>query len=355
MDGELSIFIMQILLNFGIYLIVTLSLNLEVGFLGLPQFGRVLTVLMGAIVAGGISGRIIAFYLGFPWGMEYTGYDNYRIVSEISDILANNPLLSLQYLIMTLILAALLGGLIGYLTAYPALRLKEAYLGITLLAFGDIMNTIAWNFEPLAGGTTGVLVPDPFRFLGGYRFVGAVAIILAIAILVYVYVEYLTRSPYGRVLRAVRDSEVAAVVYGKSITSLRRNTLIIGGALAAIGGALWSMYTGSFKAVTYTRLVWTFWPWAFMMLGGTGNNFGVLLGVLIFSIARTFIIVYKGLISTYLMISPEWLEYILVGLVIVLLVLFRPQGIIPEKPLSTLGRKEINRLVEESLGRTERK
>lgn len=352
---QFTILLINILLNFAVYLIVTLSLNLEVGYLGLPQFGRVLTVLIGAVVAGGISGRIIACSLGFPCGVEYTGYENYRMVSEISNIIARNPLLSISYLFITLVLAALLGGLIGYISAYPAIRLREAYLGITLLAFGDIAQVIAWNYEPLAGGTTGVLVIDPFRFLGEYRFLGATLIILAIALVVYLYVELLTRSPYGRTLRSIRDAEVAASVYGKSIVKTRTYTLIIGGALSAVGGALWSMYTGSFKAITYTRLTWTFWPWAYMMLGGTGNNLGVLIGVLIFSIARTLIIVYKQEISVYTRISPEWLEYILVGLVIILIVLLRPQGIIPEKPVRTLSHKEIVRVMNLSSDNSERR
>lgn len=337
--------ILQILLNFGVGVIVTLSLNLEVGFLGLPQFGRVLAVLMGALVAGGLVGRIVAYVLGFPAGIEYVGYENPKIVSQINEILSRNPVFSVSVFLMTLLLAALVGGLVGYLSAYPALRLREAYLGITLLAFGDIAIVITWNYEPLAGGTVGISLVDPFRFTGAYREYVVVGTILLIAALVYVYVELLTRSPFGRVLRAARDAETASRVYGKDIVRLRAETLVIGGALAAVGGALWATYTLSFKAITYTRLLWTFWPWAYMMLGGTGNNLGVLIGVFVFSVLRTLIITYKDYIPVTQWISPARLEYILVGLTIIFIVLFRPQGIIPERPVRTLSRRRIEKIV----------
>ncbi len=341
---ELPPVVLQIVLNFSIGLIVATSLNIEVGFLGIPQFGRLLAVIAGAIVAAALPGRILAAYLGLPWGAEYAYHlYNFGVVAKINEFLAANAAISIGVLILTLVLAASIGGIIGYLCAYPALRLREAYLGITLLAFGDLLMNIAWNYDPLVGGTTGVWVIDPFRFVGagGARFTFSALLILAVAIAVFIYAELLARSPFGRTLKAVRDAEVAAGVYGKDIVKIRTQTLIIGGAIAALAGALWALFTGSMKASTYTRLTWTFWPWAFMMLGGTGNNLGVLLGVLLYTIARTAIILHKGALSTVIPIDPEWLEYIMIGLVVVVVTLFRPQGIIPERPTLALPKSKI--------------
>ncbi|MET1160524.1 MAG: branched-chain amino acid ABC transporter permease [Thermoprotei archaeon] len=348
---EMPPLLLNILINFAVGLIVTLSLNIEVGYSGIPQFGRVLAVLVGAIVAGAIPGRILAAMMGQPYGAEYAYHlVNYKLVAQINSMLATNPLLSIGIFLFTLIVAAVFGALVGYITAYPAIRLREAYLGITLLAFGDALQVIAWNYEPLVGATQGVLVPDPFRWIGAgtARFIGATFIILGIAILVFLYVERLGKSPFGRTLKAMRDAEIAARVYGKDIPRLRAQALITGSALAAIGGALWAFYVGSMKAVTYNRLVWTFWPWAYMMLGGTGNNVGVLVGVLVFSTVRSLIYSYKGVLSAIIPISPSWLEYILVGLAIVLIALFRPQGIIPEKPALTLPREKIEEIRKEA-------
>lgn len=334
----------QIIMNFSMGLIVAISLNIEVGFLRIPQFGRLLAVLTGAIVTASIPGRVIAWYLGLPFGYEYAqSLYNPKIVSEINKWLSQNALASIGILILTLVLVILIGGLIGYLCAYPALRLKGAYLGITLLTFGEILLSIANNYEPLVGGTVGVFVIDPLRFLGWGRSV-MVLIVLTFAIAVYIYAELIARSPFGRVLKAIRDSELAAEVYGKDAVKARSQTLIIGGAIAALAGALWALYTGSMNASTYTRLTWTFWPWAFLMLGGVGNNLGVLIGVLLFTILRTFIILYKHTLAMFLPLAAEWLEYILVGLVIIVIVLFRPQGLLPEKRALTLPRKEIEEI-----------
>ncbi|MEM4488917.1 MAG: hypothetical protein QXK88_09035 [Desulfurococcaceae archaeon] len=74
------------------------------------------------------------------------------------------------------------------------------------------------------------------------------------------------------------------------------------------------------------------------MLGGVGNNLGVLVGVLIYTIVRTLIILYKSALAVIIPMSPEWLEYILIGMALILITLFRPQGLIPEKPTLTLAR-----------------
>lgn len=337
-----QLFLLQVLINFSIYLIIVVSLNLEVGYSGIPQFGRMLAVLAGAIVAGGVTGRILAFVFGLPYGAEYA-YD-YAIATTITTkYLQHNPLLSIGVLLMTLALAAIIGGIVGYLTSYPALRLKEAYLGITLLAFGDSLMLFSRNYRDLVGGTYGVMVPDVFRWLPD-RYTGAVVISLGIAILVFLYVEALTRSPFVRALKAMRDSELASGVYGKDIARLRGQALIIGSALAAVAGALYSFYSAAMDPRAFTRLTWTFWPWAFMMLGGTGNNLGMLVGVFIFIFIRNLIFANKAYISAVLFIDPVWLEYILVGLAIILITLFRPQGILPEKPVLTIKREKIEEL-----------
>ncbi len=336
--------VLNILVNMAVFLIITLSLNLEVGFAGIPQFGRMLAVIVGAIGAGAIAGRFMAFYYGLPWGEEYVDETmNFKIVSQINEHLASSPFQSIMMLIIALVIAAALGGIIGYLASYPAIRLREAYLGITLLAFADAAQTIGKYYDPLAGGTEGIVVPDVFRFIGTgqIRFLGSTLIIFFIGFLVYLYLQSLAKSPFGRALKAMRDQELAARVYGKDIVKLRAQTLIIGGAIAAMGGALWTLYTGSFKALTYNRVTWTFWPWAFMMLGGTGNNLGIVLGTLVFSTARSLIYAYKTSLQHIIPINPNWLEYILIGLAIILIALFRPQGIIPERPELPLSKKKI--------------
>ncbi len=336
--------LLTILIDFAIFTIVTLSLNLEVGFTGIPQFGRVIAVIAGAFAVGAIPGRLLAWFMGLPHGLSYAeDAVNYKVVPQLSEVLAGNAFLAVVFFLFSLVLAALCGAAIGWLASRPAIRLREAYLGISLLAFGDFFMWAGHNWEPLVGGTTAVFVPDPFRIVWGYRFQAVVITMLVVTLLIYLYVERLTRSPFGRALRMLRDSDVAAGVSGKNIVRVRTQSLMIGSALAAVAGGMYVIYTGTCTAIGFTRLTWTFWPWAYMMLGGIGSNAGVVLGVLLLTTMRSIITVYRFKLFGFLTvwgIDPLWLEYALMGLVIVVVVLFMPHGLIPAKvePILPLGR-----------------
>lgn len=342
--------LLTILIDFSIFFIVTLSLNLEVGHTGISQFGRVIAVIAGAFVVGAIPGRILAWFMGLPFGLEYAkDAVNYKVVPKLHEALEGNVALAVGFFLFSLLLAAVGGAAIGWLTSRPAIRLKEAYLGISLLAFGDFLMWVGHNWEPMVGGTTGVFIPDPFRMVFGYRFKAVVIATLAVAFLLYMIVQRLIRSPFGRSLKMLRDCDLAASVYGKDIVRIRTQSLMIGSALAAIGGALYVIYTGTCTAIGFTRLTWTFWPWAYMMLGGIGSNTGVMLGVLMLTIARTFIILYRRLAFGFLLvwgIDPMWLEYTLMGLVIILVVLFMPHGLVPEKSEPLLPPEKISKTLE---------
>ncbi|MCS7111335.1 MAG: branched-chain amino acid ABC transporter permease [Ignisphaera sp.] len=327
-------------INFGIGAILALSLNIEVGFTGIPQFGRVMAALVGALAAGGLMSRIAAAIFGLPWGAEYAE-NSARYATVINSALAVNPLTAVALLLVTLILAIVLGAIVGYATAFPALRLREAYLGITLLSFGEILRSILYNYTPLIGGTKGLSIPDVFRFLHGFRSQSAIIFILFVVILMLAIAERINRSPLGRVMKAVRDSELAAEVYGKDIGNIRAYALIIGSAMASVAGALYALFTQTIYAYQFSRYEFTFLPWAYIMLGGVGNNIGVVLGTLLFSSARMIIVIYKYEISAVIPVDPVWLEYLLTGVVLVLVTKFRPKGLLPERPAFTLSRRAI--------------
>ena len=334
LGGRISL-LLTIFIDFAIFAIVTLSLNLEVGFAGVSQFGRVMAVISGGFAVGAIPGRLLALYLGLPAGARYGADDvNYKVVPQLSEFLAGNIPLSIGFFVFSLLLAAVAGAGIGWLTSRPAIRLKEAYLGISLLAFGDFLMWVGHNWEPLVGGTTSVFIPDPFRIVYGYRFQAVVMTVLLLALLLYFFVEVLTRSPFGRTMKMLRDSDVAAGVCGKDIVRVRTQALMLGSAIAAIAGGLYVIYTGTCTAIGFTRLTWTFWPWAYMMLGGIGSSAGVMLGVMLLTIMRSMITLYRfrwfGFLAVY-GIDPIWLEYTLIGLVIIVVVLFMPHGLAPAR------------------------
>ncbi|MCS6769421.1 MAG: branched-chain amino acid ABC transporter permease [Candidatus Caldarchaeum sp.] len=366
------IFTVDLLALLAVYLIINISLNLEYGLTGLPNFGKVLAVAGGAFVAGSVPGRLMAEYFGLYRGieayannsvladcmrglslqkpkiLEATEFieDNVLIITCINRVLSFDPFLSVLILLLTLFVAAGVGAALGFISSYPAIRLREDYLAMTLLAMGEFMWTIGYYTRDLVGGTLGVSVIDPYGWTGvRERFLVATFVLVGVAVLAFVYSRILARSPLARILKAVRDQEIAAEVLGKDTVKVRRNILMISASLASLAGALWAFYSGGVIAVGYDRITWTFWPWVMVIVGGSGSNLGVLLGTTIFVTARKFIDYYKFALEPVLPFSVVWLDRLVLGLVLLTILLLRPAGVVPEKPTLTLSREKIAELI----------
>jgi len=332
-----TVFVVDLLAIFAIYVIVNLSLNMEFGYTGIPNFGKVLAVGAGAFVAASIPGRIFANIAGIEG--DYIS-DNLLIVSQINLWLVDNVGIGFVVFFLTLGIAAGIGGGVGLLTSYPVIRLRGDYLAITLLAFGESIRIIGNNYTPLVGGTLGVQVPDPLSFLPDeFRFPVATIGLVSIAVVVYVYSEKMIRSPLGRMLRAVRDNEMAAEALGKNSSHVRIKIIMVSAALAAIGGALYAFYVGGTIAFAYDRASWTFWPFLMILIGGLANNKGVLIGTLIFVTLRKFIIFFKDSFEGFVPFDVIWLDFLLLGVILLAILLYRPQGIFVEKPTPTIQYK----------------
>ncbi len=331
------IFLTDLIAIFSIYAIINLSLNLEFGYGGIPNFGKVLAVGAGAFVAASVPGRIIAAIANIEG--DYI-QNNLSVVAAADLWIVDNLGLTMVIFAFTFVVAALVGGGLGALTSYPALRLRGDYLAITLLAFGESIRIIGNNFPPLVGGTLGVQVPDPLSFVPDeLRFPTASLILIVMAVVAYIYCEMTIRSPLGRSLRAVRDNEMASESLGKDTGRVRIKTIIVASALAAIAGALYAIYTGSTIAIAYDRGSWTFWPFLMILIGGLANNKGVLVGTLLFVTLRKVIIFFKDSFEWIVPFDVVWLDMLLLGSILLVVLLFRPQGVIVEKPTHTLGRR----------------
>jgi len=329
-----TIFAVDLLAIFAVYVIVNLSLNMEFGYAGIPNFGKVLAVGAGAFVAASVPGRIYAGLAGIEG--DYIA-DNLAMVSQINIWLADNVGAGFAVFFLTLGVAAAVGGGLGLLTSYPAIRLRGDYLAITLLAFGESIRIVGNNFVPLVGGTLGVQVPDPLSFLPDeMRFPAATAGMILVAAAVYAYSEKMIRSPLGRLLRAVRCNETAAEALGKETARIRIKAIMISAALAAIGGALYAFYAGGVVAFAYDRASWTFWPFLMILIGGLANNKGVLIGTLIFVLVRKIIIFFKDSFEGYVPFDVVWLDFLLLGVILLVVLLYRPQGIFVERPTPTI-------------------
>ena len=281
----------------GIFGIVALSLNLEFGFAGLANFGKVAFFLVGA----------------------YT----YALLSQIGVPFT-----------ICLIVGALISALFGLLVALPTLRLRADYLAISVLAFGEILRLIVKYERWIAGGDWGMSVAPVFPWTGSeliYRLenIGLVFVCLVICFLV---VQLLANSPYGRVVRAIRDDEVAAEALGKNRTKYKAQIFMIGSAMAGLAGGLFAQYLQYVVPGMFMPMV-TFTVWIMVLLGGPANNWGALLGAGLVELFDRGANIAKDYLV--LPVDPSSLQYILFGALIILVLFYRPQGLLKESPIKT--------------------
>jgi len=232
--------------------------------------------------------------------------------------------------------AAVAGGLIALpFTFLVGKRLRGDFAAVGLLVTAVLLNLLVTNYVPLFNGDAGLsLIPQPLQGVlnpqaSGYQwaFTGAA---LAVGLLVYLFVRRITESPFGRTLRAMRDNDVVADSLGKNLLSLRTGMLVLGGAIAGLSGGILVSYitTWSPAAWGYAETVVLF---AAVIIGGAGNHRGALLGAVLVPVGFeevTRFIPTSNNLPPNLIPSLEWVA---IGLLIVVFLWFRPQGVLPER------------------------
>ncbi|TLX96072.1 MAG: branched-chain amino acid ABC transporter permease, partial [Thaumarchaeota archaeon] len=133
---------------YALYLAISLTLNLEAGYTGVPNFGKVLYVAGGAAVAGSLSGRLAAYVYGINTHGDYITF-NAQIITQVNNLIASDPVFATELVLLSLLIAALIGAAFGYLSSYPAIRLREDYLGMLLLAVAQFFQIFLRGFVPL--------------------------------------------------------------------------------------------------------------------------------------------------------------------------------------------------------------
>ena len=361
----------QVLSFIGLYVLVTIALDIKAGKTGIPDFGHAMFFAMGGIVVGNITAHLAAVLAAtaIPRDVVQKTLGNMDLVTAV---LADNakaikllntyyfpshPLESILLVLVALVLSVLLGGVLGWLASYPGLRLRGEYLAILLLATAEALRIFVTYTTWIMGNTptVGLSTPDLFAWTGDPGLAVTVFTLL-VAIGVYIYAERLHNSPAGRLFRAVRDEEDAAKALGKDVAGVRRDAMIIGSAIAGLAGAIYALnpwYGGGAVAAEsiFNRVWWTFWPWALMILGGMASNRGIALATSIVGVLLIWPIrIYKNQLTAALHvealgIDPGFfasaLEYLLLGVLIILVLFLRPQGIIPEYESKTLRFEEI--------------
>jgi branched-chain amino acid transport system permease protein len=348
--------IVELLINFAIptliYLLVALTLNLEFGYAGVPNFGKVLFVAAGGLFSGSISYYLMAWILNIKsndlLGNQFIFHD------AMNTALLHSPLLNFGLFFLMIAIGALSGAAFGYLASYPAIRLREDYLAMLLLAAGEFFLIFDTAYTPINDGPNGLNLPDILGFTGAvpdYRQVILLGMLAVATVGVYLYCERVARSPLGRTLRAVRDNENSSAALGKNNVAIRRNVLIVGSAISGVIGVLVVIETVYIDPTTFVRQYFTLYPFVVVILGGAANNFGMIVGAIsfegiIYSVYE--FQTYAGVHNISLPIDLNAVTYISIGTLLILVLYFRPKGLIPEKASLTLKRNDLLKLKEQA-------
>jgi branched-chain amino acid transport system permease protein len=322
---------------FGVYAILSLSLNLEYGFAGQPNFGKVLFYSVGCYVAGYISTVFLLYLRGISTSI---GIGSSEAIVLRGVAAQSEPLINAASFGVSLIVGFVFAGFVGYVASFPALKLREDYLAITLLAAGEIVRIVIRGVEWFSGGTQGIAgVTNPFIWISDVkiRYLAYALVVLGFALLTYVCISRLTNSPYGRLLKSVRDDDLASSSFGKKIPRVRGMVLVVGSGFAGIAGVLYTYYSGFVQADAFVPVV-TFSVWVMVIVGGSANIRGSFVGALIVSVVDTTTRVFGLQIQSSMpgvLFDPSYLRYIAYAALIVLILMYRPSGLLPEKPVRT--------------------
>ena len=274
--------------------LVGLALNLQWGVAGLVNFGVV-----GFVALGAYATALTAPVLGWAGAM---------------------------------IAAAALCAAVSTVLAFLSIRLEENYLAIVTIGFGEVVRILLLNESWLTGGAMGIAdIPRPFVSLvvpARYDLV-LLAFSLALVAIVFALLEILVRSPFGRALRAVRDDATVAAALGKPVLLMRIKAFAIGGAVMGVAGALHAFYLTYIDPSQFTSII-TAYAFMAVIAGGRGSNIGLLFGA---GSIMALLEATRFLKDAVQMIDGTQLAALRLGLIgvgIVVLLILRPQGLLPE-------------------------
>ena len=290
------------------YSLTCLGLNLQWGFTGLFNVG-----VAGFFAVGAYTSALLT-------GPDYpdTIFGGFALPLPIGFIGA-------------FIVAGLAGALVGLVT----LRLREDFLAITTFGIAVSIQLTALNFKSLTRGADGLYsLPKPMAGFSQSPLVDNLlflALCVVIIAAVYVAFERMVRSPWGRVLRAIREDETAAEALGKNAFSYRLQSFALGSAVMGLAGAL---YAGFFRFINPNDFlpILTLQVYVMLVVGGAGNNLGAIVGgVFVWGIWTGSDTIIAAVLPPTLQSQAGAVRIVLIGLMLVLMLLFRPAGILREK------------------------
>ena len=301
----------------GIYAVFSLGLNVHWGYTGLFNIG-----IAGFFALGAYTAALMTTQPPDP-----TLFEDFKFGGNWSEIAFLDLGIDLWFF-LGLGAAAAVCGAIALVIGYITLRLQDDYLAIATLGIAESVRLFFLNEKWVANGSKGLYrIP---QFLGdwvspeNYDYLYVVVVLVVLAVL-FLSVEQVVKSPWGRVLRAIREDEVAAEASGKNVFKFKLQAFILGAVIMGIGGALFAHNVRFLSPLTFDPLLATFVIWAMLMVGGAGNNKGAVLGAFVVWGIWTGTQFLPGVFS-----DPN-VRFFMIGVLIVAVIMTRPNGLLGEE------------------------
>ena len=309
----------------GIYAVFALGLNVHWGSTGLFNIGVAGFFALGAYTAALMTTQPPdpALFEDFKFGGNW---------SEIGFLDLGIDL----WFFLGLGAATIVCGVVALAIGYVTLRLRDDYLAIATLGIAETVRLFFLNEKWVANGSKGLyripkflddwISPEYYDYL-------YLVVVLAVLGVIFVAVDRAVKSPWGRVLRAIREDETAAEASGKSVFRFKIQAFILGAVIMGIGGALYAHNIGFLSPQTFDPLLATFVIWVMLMVGGSGNNRGAILGAfLVWGIWSG--TQFLDRVFTDFNLDPNFppnFRFFMIGALIVAVILIRPGGILGEE------------------------
>ncbi|SDL20421.1 branched-chain amino acid ABC transporter permease [Halarsenatibacter silvermanii] len=293
-----------------------------------------------SIICVGSAYAIIAMGLNLQWG--YTGLFNLAVhgMAAVGGygavIMTTSPSagriggFAMPYPV-GLIVAALIAGLLGAIIGRVTLHLEFGFFAIATLGLGMMVQAVLINEGWIGDGVWGIGdIPRPFDWYFDHPFfiyVAYAVVSFLLMVLVYIVLERLVHSPWGRIQMAIKEDELLTQMLGKDIFSYRMQSLVLGAMIIGLGGAVYAHYQAYINPESYDDIMMTFIPLLMVVAGGSGNNKGSIIGAFFIWTAWSTSEIFAG----YFPLGAEQLPHVrmlTVGVIIIAILRFRPRGLI---------------------------